>query len=143
MADLDQSGQVSQYIKAYLGPTIGWVLLPVRSERIITAAGDVTVGLGESIILLNKTVGAATIVFLPDVTTWIQIAIQITTLMNSPFGGVIYIKDLKGDAAANNITVRPFGTQKIDGLQQDFTIVQNRQLLRLYPLNDLTGWFSG
>ncbi|MGZ3723522.1 MAG: hypothetical protein ACXVA9_11355, partial [Bdellovibrionales bacterium] len=67
--------------------------------RVITAAGAVTVTTADYIICLNKTVGAATAVNLPA----------------SPGVGDQYvIKDCKGDANTNNITVTP-NAGNIDG----------------------------
>lgn len=60
-------------------------------ERVVTAAGAVTVVSTDYMVTVNKTVGAATVVNLPVV-----------------FGGDIYIiHDGKGDAATNNITITP------------------------------------
>lgn len=64
----------------------------IGAVRVVTAAGDVTVSTTDYAVALNKTVGAATVVNLP----------------NSPTAGQVFvIKDAKGDAAANNITVTP------------------------------------
>ena len=140
MVDLDQSGQVVQWAQVYLGPTLGWIRAPVQPQRIVTAAGDITAVAGDYAILVNKTVGAATNVNLPDVVQWLKqtIAQALSTVERA-----LWIKDLKGDAATNNITIVPYGAQTIDGLAQNFIIVQNRQLLRLYPRSDLAGWISG
>ncbi len=63
------------------------------ATRTHTAAGAVTVAADtDHIVFINKTVGAATIVNLPS----------------SPTNGDTYvIRDAKGDAAANNITITP------------------------------------
>lgn len=58
--------------------------------RVVTAAGAVTVSNLDDIILVNKTVGAATTANLPE------IALK---------GRVYTIKDAKGDANSNNITL--------------------------------------
>jgi hypothetical protein len=61
-----------------------------RHERVVTAAGSVTVTSADDIITINKTVAAPTTVNLPA----------------SPAAGDIYtIKDGKGDSATNNITI--------------------------------------
>lgn len=140
MADLDQSGQVVQWAKIYLGPTLGWINAPVQPQRIVTAAGVVTIAVGDYAVLINKTVGAATTVNLPSVGPWLLL---FQANLAQSVERALWIKDLKGDAATNNITVHPFGVETIDGLAQDFTIGQNRQLLRLYPRADATGWISG
>lgn len=67
--------------------------------RVVTTAGAVTIVLSDSIVIVNKTVGAATITNLPP----------------EPATGVQYtIKDGKGDAATNNITLTP-AAGNIDG----------------------------
>jgi hypothetical protein len=67
--------------------------------RVVTAAGAITVATTDYIICVNKTVGAATTVNLPA----------------SPSTGDQYvIKDCKGDANTNNITITP-NAGNIDG----------------------------
>lgn len=71
----------------------------VRNVRTVTAAGAVTVTTSDDVICINKTVGAATAANLfaaPDT------------------GSQIEIKDCKGDAGSNNITVTP-AAGNIDG----------------------------
>lgn len=71
----------------------------IVKTRVVTAAGAVTVAVTDLIIIVNKTVGAATTVNLPA----------------SPVTGTRFtVKDGKGDAAANNITVTP-AAGTIDG----------------------------
>jgi len=135
--DLDQSGFGWQKTRVYLGPSLGWVESQVRASRTITTAGTFNVNPGDSIIFIP--VAGSVQILLPDVRAWIQEpAYQPAT----GFERAIWIKDL-GQAAFFPRTVTPFGSQQIDGLAQSFQIVQNRQLMRLYPMIDMTGWFSG
>lgn len=69
--------------------------------RVVTAAGDVTVGAGDENIVVNKTVGAATNVILPT--------------SASRAGVPVRIKDGKFDAATNNLTLVPNGAETLDG----------------------------
>ncbi len=74
----------------------GGVVIPVR---VVTAAGAVTVAVTDQVVVVNKTTGAATTVNLPA----------------SPRTGQQFkIKDGKGDAATNNITITP-AAGNIDG----------------------------
>lgn len=66
--------------------------------RVITAAGAITVTAADWAVIVNKTVGAASAVALPAGAT----------------GAEFVIKDGKGDAAANNITITP-AAGTIDG----------------------------
>ncbi len=71
----------------------------VRNVRFITAAGAVTVDTTDDIIVIDKTIGAATT----------------ANLVAAPTKGTTFvIKDGKGDAATNNITITP-ATGTIDG----------------------------
>jgi hypothetical protein len=71
----------------------------IKKTRVVTAAGDVTVTEADSHVFVNKTVGAATVVNLPA----------------SPATGTeAVIKDAKGDALVNNITITP-AAGTIDG----------------------------
>lgn len=99
-------------------------------EREVTAAGDVTVTSDDAdIILINKTVGAATSVILPDPAT--------TTKK-------FRIVDRKYDAATNNITITSAdssspSTSTIMGAPS-YIIDSNGGSIELKPLGDGTGW---
>lgn len=83
--------------------------------RVVTAAGAVTMTNADYIVEINKTVGAATTVNLPS----------------SPLSGDTYvIKDGKGDAAANNITVTP-AAGNIDGAAT-YVMNVNKQAITVY-----------
>lgn len=73
----------------------------------ITAAGTVTIGATDTGVAINKTVGAATTVQLPTAA--------------SRSGLPVIVKDMKGDANTNNITVLPDAGDAlgIDGNAQD------------------------
>ena len=137
--DLDQSGSGYQSVNVYLGPSLGWVKVRVKPQTKILAAGTTTLTADASVILVN--INGLVTLNLPDVTKWIQ---ETAYMPATAFERAVWIKDLGGFASpANPITVAPFGTQTIDGLAQSYTIIQTNQLLKLYPLNDLTGWFAG
>ena len=138
MVDLDQSGQGFQSVVLDLGPTLGKVQTRVQPQRSITVAGTTTLDPGDSIALIN--IAGLVTINLPDVSLWVK---QPHYAPATGFERALWVKDLGGNAVAFNITVHPFGVQTIDNLAIDYTIVQARQLLRLYPLNDLSGWFSG
>jgi hypothetical protein len=74
-------------------------LFPTRTGRVVTAAGAVTIARDDDVVVVNKSVGAATTANLPA--NYI------------PFKEYI-VKDGKGDAAANNITLTP-ASGTIDG----------------------------
>lgn len=72
----------------------------LTTVRVVTAAGDVTISATtDSVVVINKTIGAATAVHLPP----------------TPVAGLSYtVKDGKGDANSNNITVTP-ASGTVDG----------------------------
>jgi len=88
-----------------------------RTVRVVTAAGAITVVTTDDIVIVNKTTGAASAVSLPA----------------APATGESYtIKDGKGDAATNNITISPAagnidggGTYVMDGPYQATTFIYN------------------
>ncbi|WP_061026279.1 hypothetical protein [Bradyrhizobium sp. CCH5-F6] len=102
------------------------IIVSGRSEREVTAAGDVTVTNDDAdVILINKTVGAATAVSIPDPAT--------TT---TP----VRIVDRKYDAATNNITITSAGTSKTIMGGTSYVIDSNGGSITLTPLSDGTGW---
>jgi len=99
-----------------------------RTQREVTAAGAVTIDAADAdIVVINKSVGAATTVNLPSA------AVRTTPVM---------IVDGKGDAGTNNITIVPVAGQKVYGTV-DFQpkIDGNGGSLILTPKADGSGWF--
>ena len=93
------------------------------AQTVDSAAGDYSVTT-ETMLLVNKTVPAANNVVLP------------TSLSRS--GVPLIVKDLAGNAATYAITIKAFGTEKIDGASQ-YQIVANYGAVKLVPLS--SGWF--
>lgn len=139
MADLDQSGGFSQYARTYLGPTVGWVMLPVVPETFVTTGPTYNVQPFDSLVLLNATGTPVILVNLPEVSAWVRAPFQ---RVQSPFARSLWIKDYAGLAAANPIVIDGNGAQTIDGLATS-TMISNHALIRLYPLSNLTGWIVG
>ncbi|MBR1230199.1 hypothetical protein JQ600_35480 [Bradyrhizobium sp. AUGA SZCCT0176] len=99
-----------------------------RSKRTVTAAGAVTVASDDvDDIIIEKTVGAATTVNLPD-----------SSLRSKP----VRIIDGKGDAATNNITILPISGETIHAIVDYPKIIdQNGGSTTLTPREDGTGWY--
>lgn len=70
----------------------------LAKTRVVTAAGSITITSADYIVIVNKASGAATIVNLPAGVT----------------NTIFIIKDGKGDAGSNNITITP-NSGNIDG----------------------------
>lgn len=92
-----QSGGTVSLTTAQLA-TLAQVSPQFRKLRIVTAAGAITVTTADYLVIVNKSVGAASAVALPA----------------GALGQVFVIKDGKGDAGANNITITP-AAGTIDG----------------------------
>jgi hypothetical protein len=137
LGDLGQldRGLRFQSVKAFLGPTLGWVQEWVRPETVYSTS-PVNLGPKDSVALLN--VLSSCVVNLPSVIAWMR---EPAYNMYSPFERALWIKDISGAAVGNNITIVPFGSQTIDG-GASIIINQNYQIIRLYPRNDLTGWYN-
>jgi hypothetical protein len=119
------------YGKVDYGPTFGQVFRPVNTKRIITVAGDVTIIPFDVIVIVQQTVPAAFNLQLPDLALW----------MTQPYGGFDLI--LKNFNIGFDMTVLPFGTQKIDTLASLVVgAAEGVGGVILSPLNDLSGWMT-
>jgi hypothetical protein len=95
-------------------------------QRLVTAAGDVTVTNDDAdIIVIKKASGAATGVLLPDPATTTK---------------PVRIVDGKYDAATNNITITSDGTSKKIMGGTSYVIDSNGGSIKLTPLEDGSGW---
>jgi len=94
------------------------------TQRVITAAGGVTVTATDDQILINKAAPATTAVTLPAAST--------------RSGRPLVVKDLARNAAAFNITLTPNGVETIDGAA-NLVISINGSEFDLVPISG-TGW---
>jgi len=134
----DQGGGNCQWVKVWLGPTLGWALLPVMPELIISSAAALTIPAYASRVLLNAAVKAIT---LPSVSQWMLASLPLAN--TAAFDRSLWIKDYIGDASVGApIVITPNGTDTIDGLSS-FSIITNFDLIRFYPLTSLLGWYVG
>lgn len=92
--------------------------------RTITAAGTVAVGIADGVIGFRQTVPAAVSVTLPSAASRNLLPLS--------------IEDVAGVAAANPITITPFGAEHIDGLTS-FQVANDYGFVRLRPYAGL-GW---
>lgn len=97
-------------------------------QRVVTAAGDVTVSADDAdIIFVDKTVGEATTVNLPSVATRTK---------------AVRIIDGKADAATNNISIYPALGEKTYGIVDNPAIIDgNGGSVILTPRQDGSGWY--
>lgn len=136
--DLDKSGTTYQQMMTNLGPSLGWVMERVKPVQVWTnPSGGLPFNIISASIILVA-VNAPVAFNLPDVVNWMK---QPAYNPVTGFERSIWIKDYLGVAAANNITINAAAGQTIDG-SPTLVINTNKTLVRLCPLNDLTGWYS-
>ena len=115
-------------------------MLPIVPELEITSAAALTIPAYASRVLLKAAVKA---IQLPKVSQWMLATLPLAN--TSSFDRSLWIKDYVGDASAGSpIVITPDATlpDTIDGLSS-FSIITQQDLIRLYPLTDLTGWYVG
>jgi hypothetical protein len=132
------TGSTAQRTLTYLGPSLGFAMLPIAPELMVTSAGPFVVPPFASRILLSA---ACKSVILPSVAQWVQaLPPQFNT---TAFDRSIWIKDLIAAASAGGpIVITPAGSDTIDGLAS-YSIITPGDLIRLYPLTTLDGWYLG
>jgi hypothetical protein len=122
LATLDDVGNLSTPGDIIAGTALRTAGALYLTPTFVTAPGPVSVSALDSIIMLNKTIGGAT---------------TLTLSSSQVSGRVLIIKDLKGDANLNNITVLASGGETIDGLL-GILISQNYQSITL--IYNGSGW---
>jgi hypothetical protein len=134
---LDQ-GQAAQFVRCWMGPSLGWQDLPVDPILEVTAPGPLTLPAYANRVLLKA---LATPIQLPPVAQWMVASLPLANI--SGFERGIFIKDLSGVAGpATPVVVNPNGGETIDQLPS-YSIITTNDCLRLYGLSDRSGWFSG
>lgn len=134
--DLDQGGTFRQWTRMYMGPSVGWVPVPIDAVLEVTAGGAITIARGTSLILLN--VNASVTLNLPSSKAsptgpqaipgqWVVNPVTIVDKGGFANPGVV------------NYLVNPFGTEKISGLSQIQLAAPFGSLI-LNPILSIGGW---
>lgn len=107
VVDLDKGGTFREWVKVYLGPSLGWYPIQVSNVTAITSSGTTTIASGVTLVTVNYN-GAVT-VQLPSAIAVVGVPI---TLVGVP----MTIVDIGGYAGAHTITILPYGSETIMGL---------------------------
>lgn len=134
--DLDQGGTARQWVKTFMGPTVGWVNLPGRNPLAITAAGTYVIAPDTSLVTVNVN-GAVTLV-LPSA---LDPAVPAGVLPGLFAKTTVMILDIGGFASdANPITIQPASVaENIMGLAS-VQITAPYGAYALNPSNAQKGW---
>ncbi len=123
--DLDQGGTIRLWEKTYLGPSLGWIMLQVSSIVNVVAGGTTQVPAGTTLVTVN---------FNGAVSLQLASSVPILGAVTQP----LTVVDVGGFAATGNITILPFGTEKIMGLSS-LVIATNFGGFNLLPVSG-GGW---
>lgn len=125
--DLDQGGTFRQFVRTYLGPSVGWVASPNVNVVPITAAGTTTIIQGCTLVTVN--IAGLVTVQLPSArSATVPAGVAPGTYLGLP----VTVVDVGGHAASFAITILPFGAETIDGLSS-ITISSAFGRISLYP----------
>ena len=135
--DLDQGGIFRGWDRQWMGPTVGWILVPLKNILLITTAGTVIILPSTSLVEVN--VAGAVTLKLPSVIAPSAGAGALPGLFaNNP----ITIVDIGNKAQANPITIQPAsGAETIMGLAQ-IQITVNYGGYTLQPISAQSTWNS-
>lgn len=138
-SDLDQGGTFRQYVRRWLGPSIGWVNSPDENVVPVTAGGTTTLLPGTTLVPISSPVSAT--IQLPSSKQSIAgqaavpgLALKLPmTIVDS--GGFV-------DGVTVLYTILPFGTEKIMGLSS-IQIASPYGAFVLIPiLTGAGGWYN-
>lgn len=137
--DLDQGGTFRQWVKYFMGPSVGWVTVPVDAVLDITAGGTYTIQRGTSLIMIN--VNASVVLNLPSSKAAPQgpQALPGQWVINP-----VTIIDIGGFANPGtvNYDINPSGSELISGLST-VRLGTPRGTVILIPILTTGGWNLG
>jgi hypothetical protein len=134
------NGTLEQFVTTWLGPSLGWAKLPVMPELFVSSTAPLTIPPFTSRVILNA---AVTSILLPSVAAWVTPQPTLGQRNIACFDRSLWIKDLIGAASVGSpIVVTACGSDEIDTLSS-YSIITAYDLIRLYPLSDLSGWYVG
>lgn len=137
--DLDQGGTFRQYQKVWMGPSVGWLNMPVQAILTISAAGTYTIQRWTNLIKLKVTSGTVNL-NLPSSKASAQ---GPQALPGQWVYNPVIVCDLSGQAGgATTVNLNPNGSELISGLGQVQLATPYGTVL-LEPILDTGGWTLG
>lgn len=132
--DLDQGGTFRQWTRMWMGPSVGWVPVPVDAVLNITTGGPISIARGTSLILIN--VDADVTINLPSAKAAPQgpQAIPGQWVINP-----VTIVDIGGFADTRTYNIVPFAGETISGLA-NVQLASERGSIILNPILTTGGW---
>lgn len=132
--DLDQGGTFRQWVKMFMGPSVGWVSVPVDAVLNIIAVGTYAIARGTSLIMIN--VNGNVTLNLPSSKASPQgpQAIPGQWVINP-----VTIVDIGGFADTNIYNIVPNGSETISGLAS-VQLASERGSIILNPILSTGGW---
>lgn len=137
--DLDQGNTFRQYARVWMGPSVGWLTMPVQAILPIAAAGTYTLQRWTNVVKVNVAAGVVNLNLpLSKASAQGPQAIPGQWVINP-----VIILDLSGQAGlATTININRAGTELISGLTQVQLAAPYGTIL-LEPLLDTGGWTLG
>lgn len=134
--DLDQGGSFRQYVRRWLGPSVGWVFSPDDNVVPVTVGGTTSVLVGTTLVPIS---------FNGNVTIQLPSSKQFVipgVLPGRSLGLPMTIVDSGGfcDGAAVIYTILPFGSELIMGLSQIQILSPYGAFVLLPLLDGAGGW---
>ena len=132
--DLDQGGTFRQWVRMYMGPSVGFIPVPIDAVLPITAAGTYAIARGTSLITINVN-GNVTI----DLPSSLASPVGAGALPGQWVINPVTIVDIGGFASSNTYQIVPFGTETISGLAS-VQLASDRGSIILNPILATGGW---
>ena len=132
--DLDQGGTFRQWVKVFLGPSVGWQSVPVDAVLNITATGTYTIARGTSLILIN--VDANVTINLPSSKASVA---GPQAIPGQWYINPVTIVDIGGFASSRTYSVVPNGSETISSLSS-VQLASAYGSLILNPILATGGW---
>lgn len=136
-SDLDQGGTSRQWVREYMGPSVGWVMTPLQNVLAITAAGTYAIDPSVSLVEVNVA-GAVTITLPSCVVPTAGAQAQPGLFAKNP----ITIVDVGGNGQSHPITIqRNNVNESVMGLAS-ISLATNYGGFTLQPVSSLATWTS-
>lgn len=129
--DLDQGGTFREWVRTFMGPSVGWVMAPARSVLSITAVGAYTINLSTTLVIINT--AAAVTLTMPSA---LNADIPAGAMPGPYVKAIVTIVDISG---APNVTIDAAVDQTIMGLVS-IPLITAYGSYSLRPDNAFAGW---